>query len=263
MSSVAVLPRAERPYQAEALSSWLARLGAPFELRPRQLLHALRIGAFANRALDQPKGPIEAVLVPRDFVRLAQLARCDLFRVPRTSAADREWQLQSERMIAVCAQCLHEDREAGRSPYVRQDWRHAWCTFCTRHRRPLVALPATSLAKRSWSTVRSASPILPSPPMPADIAQCALEFEHMMRGAIRGRAPSTSPGAPSPREFLRILADITTFALEKFEWKWTWRSVVDCRGRALKAQYGALFEHQYTRRRAPWRARATSSCPYC
>jgi hypothetical protein len=243
---VAVLPRAERPYEGEALSSWLARIAGPFELRPRQLLHWLQIGAYANRGLQQPKGPIEAALEPVDLLRLAHLARCDPSRLAHTSLAGREWLLTSEGVIAICQSCWQEDLLARRPLYIRADWREAWCTVCTRHRRPLVAC-----VRRSAQGIDNVQTGLSVPAAggegSAEVIRRVLLFQSIVRNAIRGHVQSPAVAGLTFSEFLQVLADVTTFVIEKFEWTFRPISIVEWSGRRLAAKHGALFGHRYVR----------------
>ncbi|WP_416362408.1 TniQ family protein [Phenylobacterium sp. 58.2.17] len=44
----------------------------------------------------------------------------------------------AERETVVCLECLAEDNEAGRAPYVRTAWTHPLAVICPTHGRVLA-----------------------------------------------------------------------------------------------------------------------------
>jgi hypothetical protein len=77
MNRAVPLPLAPPPYPAEALHSWLRRVAAPYQMTPRQLLHAVRVSPYVGNVYFCPRIAVQSALEPPDLRYLARLARFD------------------------------------------------------------------------------------------------------------------------------------------------------------------------------------------
>ena len=200
MTRWAPLPLAPPPYPAEALHSWLHRVAAIYSMKPRQLLHALGVQAFAGPIFTYPKGTVQATLGPRDLKHLAHLARCDVSRLGLTSTELSEWLLVRDDWLIICPRCIRANLISGTPPCERAVWRLATRSFCPRHRTPLIqlrTLPAdTAECDRLVPGLSEIERV---------VAEQILDFERDIARAYRGIAPPTLQQTLTAAEFLQVL----------------------------------------------------------
>jgi hypothetical protein len=132
------LPLAPPPYPAEALHSWLRRVAAPYQMTPRQLLHAVRVPPYVGNVYSCPRVAVQSALEPPDLRYLARLARCDPSRLGLDASRTKEWLLVRDEWLIICPHCILANLNGGTPAYERAVWRLATCSFCPRHRTPLV-----------------------------------------------------------------------------------------------------------------------------
>lgn len=206
------LPLAPPPYPAEALHSWLLRVAAPYGMRPRQLLHALAIHPFCGPARTFPDLSVQSVVEGHDLRYLARLARCDPSRLGLDAPRPRQWLLVRDDWIMACPQCFRADLRANALAYERASWRVATGSFCLRHRAPLVQAPYIPQNIDDFDLTRA---------MLSDfeniVAAQLIEFEREIAQAHRGIAPHIFDGSLDAKQFLEILQDLSTFAVQLWD----------------------------------------------
>ena len=150
------LPLAPRPFPDEALSSWIARIAARYDLSGNQLISFLkadlgegdlRLGSagYRNSLTDQ-----EIIILARATRMLPTKVRALQFsnyypRIPRSWLVERQAIDRFEgRSIATgeviweyCSSCLEEDAMEGRDAYIRQHWALGCFGFCHRHKKAI------------------------------------------------------------------------------------------------------------------------------
>lgn len=212
MSAVAPLPLAPPPYRAEALCSWLRRVAATYGMKPRQLLHALAVKPFLGPAHSFPDLPIDAALEPSDLRYLARLARCDPSRLGLGAVNKRPWILACDEWMIICPECIRATLQTGKPAYERAVWRVVTASFCLRHRVPLVQTRSLPEDTDSYALMQ---------PALNDLEQIILselmEFEASIARAVDGVAPRQVTETLSAAEFLQVLNDLCTFAIEQWD----------------------------------------------
>jgi TniQ len=203
------LPLAPPPYRAEALHSWLRRVAAPYQMTPVQLLHAVGVDPYAGPAFSRPRLSVQSALGTADLRYLARLARCDPSRLGLDASRTKEWLLACDDWVIVCPQCIRAHLRTGTPAYERAVWRVATCSFCLRHRTPLV---------RADSVPQDVDDCTRMLPTLNDLEQIVLaeliEFESSIARAFRGIAPQQFEQTLNATQFLQILHDLSTFAVE-------------------------------------------------
>lgn len=153
------LPVTFRPYTDESLTSWLSRAAAVYGCTLREMLSSYRgfhPSIFDNIDLE----PCPAAL---HFIQslvgssLEALQACTLATsyphwLPNwICCASPLWSVSERRTVpekgltpAICAFCLMEDLELGRSQYLRLSWHCSVATICPTHLMPLVTCCSAS-----------------------------------------------------------------------------------------------------------------------
>jgi hypothetical protein len=244
MNAVAPLPLAPPPYRAEALYSWLRRVAATYGMRPRQLLHALGVKPFLGPAISFPDLPLEAALEPSDLRYLARLARCDPSRLGLGAPRNGPWLLACDDWIIICPQCIRMDLQAGKPAYERAVWRIATGSFCLRHRAPLVR--ATSLPQ----DIDACNSMLPAfNDLERVVLPELMEFETSIARAFDGVAPRQSMETLNAAQFLQVLNDLCTFAVEPWDTEhYRTTSSLEQHSWKLSSQCPHLFDYHRPRR---------------
>ena len=210
MTERGLLPFAPPPYRSEALYSWLKRLARPYGLEPWQLLHELGVGPFAERHARY-RHPVQSNLDLQELRHLARLTRIDPSRLGLDRLCPPEWTLVSDEWCIGCPECERDDQRRGMSSFERAAWRSAACTLCLRHGTSLVQMiPA---ARENSDERPSITPLTT-----LEKAVCAHIFalERDTGCALRGIAPARAGGTLTAREFLMVLQDLLTFAVERW-----------------------------------------------
>jgi hypothetical protein len=202
------LPFTVTPHRAEALHSWLTRLSESYHLKPWQLLHELEVGTFAGRNARY-QYPLHAFLTAPDLRYLAHQTRIDPSRITSDRPVLPDWLLASDEWRMRCHECAREDRHAGIGPYERLQWRNAAQTICRRHAVPLVL----DVANRSGEGAEADFSIKLTVLEQTLVAQL-MRFESQIRAAWRGHVPTEAAGTLTASEFLRVVQDLLTFAVQ-------------------------------------------------
>ena len=211
MTERGLLPFAPPPYRSEALYSWLRRLARPYGLEPWQLLHELGVGPIAEPHARY-RHPVQSNLNLRDLRQLARLTRIDPSRLGLDRLCPPEWTLVSDEWCIGCPECERDDQRRGTSSFERAAWRSAACTLCLQHRTPLLQMiPAT----REHSGVGPS--IAPLTTLEKAVSAQIFAFERDIGCALRGIAPTRAEGTLKAGEFLMVLQDLLTFAVERWE----------------------------------------------
>jgi TniQ len=238
-----LLPFAPPPYRSEALYSWLRRLARPYGLEPWQLLHELGVGPFAEPHARY-RHPVQSNLNLRDLRQLARLTRIDPSRLGLDRLCPPEWTLVSDEWCIGCPECERDDQRRGMSSFERAAWRSAACTLCLQHRTPLLQMiPAT----REHSDVGPS--IAPLTTLEKAVSAQIFAFERDIGCALRGIAPARAEGTLKAGEFLMVLQDLLTFAVERWETpeKRTARTL-DQHAMHMRSLAPTLFDNEHHRK---------------
>lgn len=195
--------------------------------------------------------------------RLRPKARSRLWSAPTG------WELRRHEFVAMCPQCWLEDLERGRALYGRQCWQQAWRTICRVHRLALrsrgqIVRSGRDLPLDLKCTVTFVSPsrIVVSAfervlAFRKTLCDALFEIEEAAAAAITGVPPPRHLwGALKPDEFLRVLMDLTTWALTHFEPVRSWSaaeeltSIERIEGSGIVGRYIRLTPWSYGQRRA-------------
>jgi TniQ len=220
------LPYCPRPKPEEAAYSWLTRVAKGYGLSADRLLgqviKAHNSSFCLERAFEVPyvHALSKATRIPRRTLKSLQ-------------GAPINWILQDRRHCNVCIRCLDTDILAERDPFLRLAWRHAWKTRCAIHgtrlqRTNLQILESldvidthTELHRlRTLSTTfetRLDQSIGPSLRLLA-VLRAVDRIESAIDLAMDGYDPDRRVwGFISAADFLKVVQDITTWALSNFE----------------------------------------------
>ncbi len=132
----APLPLAPRPYPGEAVSSWVRRIGARYDIMADDLVEYVldRPGRSVGVAsmLDYQAVPdLEAALA--NATRLSPLAISHL-RIAGDDGANACWHRSA---LAWCPICIRADLAGHGELYERASWRLGSCVVCPEHNVPL------------------------------------------------------------------------------------------------------------------------------
>ncbi len=100
----------------------------------------------------------------------------------------------------------------GIAAYERLIWRNSAYTICRRHAAPLVL----DVAARSEEGAEETSPIELTV-LERNVLAHLMRFESQIRGAWRGNAPVEAAGTLTAGEFLRVVEDLLTFAVGRWD----------------------------------------------
>jgi hypothetical protein len=214
VTNTAPLPLAPPPYRAEALHSWLRRVAAPYRMTPEQLLHAVGVGPYTGPSYTRPHVSLQSALGARDIRNLARIARCDPSRLGLAALRTREWILGRNEWEIACPLCIRASLDAGSPVYERALWRLGTCTFCTRHRTPLIHID--DLAPVIEDLDRYAETVLALSDLERIVGAQLFEFEREICRAFRGIAPSHFDGTLTATGFLLVLRDLTDFTVHQW-----------------------------------------------
>jgi TniQ protein len=209
------LPLAPPPYPAEALHSWLRRVAAPYKLTPRQLLHAVRVHPYEGSVYACPHVAVQSALEPPDLRYLARLARCDPSRLGLDASRMREWLLVRDEWMIICPQCIRSNLDGGNPAYERTVWRLATCSFCPRHRTPLVQVESIPQVIQDIEYCERNFPAMND--LEQIVAAEIFEFEREIDRAFRGIAPPHFEQTLTAAGFLQVLRDLCTFVVELWD----------------------------------------------
>ena len=134
------LPLAPRPLPGEAVTSWIGRIAARYDLPPDALIAGLRDGAGipASRlvSLDRcPDTELECLLATAAHIELRRIGGL------RAVAPEMPAWLASFRLTpAWCLVCVCEDAALWGENYERGIWRLSCCAMCAMHGQVLVQI---------------------------------------------------------------------------------------------------------------------------
>ena len=124
------LPIVPDPFRGEALSSWLARLAARYDLRANDILHHVGVGQSAYRDLDW-------LMVPHVDRALAQATGISTSRIAGMRYGVEDGWLWDRPGRAWCRACLQADLLTGEESWERRSWRSGATVLCNQHRQLL------------------------------------------------------------------------------------------------------------------------------
>ena len=218
MKPLAPLPICPAPLAGEALRSWLTRVGRVYRLTPEGLATRTQLLATRDDALEDV-----------NLVRVAELARLPLAHVRALQSGPTAWLLHEEGSTVVCFSCLARDLREGEPLHGRAIWRQGWRIYCPDHRvrlesiaTRLVRPPRTGSARRESLARLRARVETQAATVPRPTAAATHVAIRSMEAAITSALANERVGGPlrsslSAREFLRVVADVTTWALSNFE----------------------------------------------
>lgn len=134
--TVAPLPLVPRPQRDEAVSSWIGRIGARYDIAADNLLaHVIgrrrsTVGAAAR--LDYLADPaLEAALAQAASVTPGTIGK---LRIAGDDGSASSWHRTT---VVWCPACIHGDLAQRGEAYGRAVWRLGFCVLCPGHRIPL------------------------------------------------------------------------------------------------------------------------------
>jgi hypothetical protein len=220
------LPYCPRPKPEEAAYSWLTRVAKGYGLSADRLLSqvvkAHNSSFCLERAFDAPylNALSRATRIPRRTLKGLQ-------------GAPISWILQDRRYCNLCIRCLDTDISRQREPFLRRAWRHAWKTRCAIHGtrlqrtnlRILESLDAavTRAELHRLCTISTTFEIRLDQSIGSSLRLLAVlraveRIESAIELAIDGYDPDRRVwGFISAADFLKVVQDVTTWALSNFE----------------------------------------------
>jgi hypothetical protein len=219
----------------ELLGSWIQRTASVYDLSAHQLLDRWQV-APGPKAGTMPS--VEMRVVGANAVPVV----ADRMRAPlRTVAAmipeATDWIVACDADVAVCPPCLSDDDANRKARFRRRGWAQCWQVLCPQHRISLVDM-------QDWRS-RQLEPAHIDRPHQRNAngwivalgngrgrgarggrrgfsVRTAIGAIAQLEGAIRGALAGRRPHAPSwgniePEDFLRVVRDVTTFVLSRFE----------------------------------------------
>jgi hypothetical protein len=163
-----------------------------------QLLHAVGVPPYP--------GPVRY---------LARLARCDPSRLGLDASRTKKWLLARDEWEIICLLCIRASINAGTPAYERALWRLATCTFCPRHRTPLIRI--NSLSQVVSDIDHYESKVLALTDLEQFVSAQLFEFEREIARAFHGIAPPHFGETLTASKFLHVLNDLITFAVDQWE----------------------------------------------
>jgi hypothetical protein len=242
------------PQSDESLASWFERVSGEYQMTPKALLSSM--GYEGSPPLPRhSRHPLNNLL--QAPIRTEVLARAQL---PPSTSRDlwpesTGWELADCAFRSYCPHCCLEDLRHGRAPYGRSNWQQAWYTVCRDHGVALILRKTNPRrAETTWSrdiltseTHTLAPNFYRTLKVPRDQGlRCAilgslLEIERATCDALRGIAPNRLFWGPlEPQEFLRVLGDLTTWALSHFEPVRAWSIAEDLTATEEQEGYGLI-----------------------
>jgi hypothetical protein len=119
-----------------------------------------------------------------------------------------EWEI-------VCSLCIRASLNAGTPAYERALWRLATCTFCPRHRTPLLQIDSLSQVISDIDDYESK--VLALTDLERIVAAQLFEFEREIARAFHETAPPNFDGTLTATGFLQVLKDLCDFAVYQWE----------------------------------------------
>lgn len=144
------VPLVPPPLSGECLGSWLSRVATVYDVSVADLL---RHCGVEHRGANSA-GIKLAALPPATLHVLAVRLRTATDRLQCMNACVWTVTLPASE-LGFCPQCLWEDDVQARPAHWRHAWLDAFSTACVRHRAPLLAVRADTLARaRNWGRLR-------------------------------------------------------------------------------------------------------------
>jgi len=210
------------------VESWIWRIGREFGYTPRRFLGA--IGYPSTNRQDPAQRLTQA-----DIRYLATLARLTPDALEQMAIMPPDWRLRAINDVPFCGQCWIEGQRLQGFAYLQGAWMHAGRISCQRHgdwlfsARDKLGRPHCNLEHRARHGV-SIEALLEMRDHQtkvesfgarrwiADAGERLKAFEVAMIAATAGYAPPEELWGPlSPRDFLNIVQDVTTWSLTNFE----------------------------------------------
>jgi hypothetical protein len=203
-------------------------------LNPERLVGILGLVPFEPGSRRYLAQPVEAALDGSNMDQLALATQLPPARLVEMRPDPVEWTLTHTDVCAVCGLCLDEDLCCGRDPYLRAEWRQSWRIFCSLHEVRLLPCRMNVIkgTASDTSVIEQIDDLFAHCGFVEDSINRALgsnrDFFHMtlvieqmesvIRRAIAGEAPNAFTwGALRVEDFLRIVHDVTGWALTNFE----------------------------------------------
>ena len=178
--------------------------------------------------------PVEAALDNSNLDQLALATQLPPARLAEMRPDPVEWTLTHTDVCTVCGLCLDEDLCHGRDPYLRAEWRQSWRIFCSLHEVRLLPCRMNVIkgTASDTSVIEQIDDLYAHCGFVEDSINRALgsdrdffhltsaieEMETVIRRAIAGEAPNNFTwGSLRADDFLRIVHDVTSWALTNFE----------------------------------------------
>lgn len=222
------LPFCPRPFQSEALESWIWRIGREFGYTPTRFLRAIGCPS-ADR-----KDPVQR-LTPADVPYLATLARLSPHDLEEMRIVPPDWRLRALCDVPFCAQCWIENLLLHGFAYLQGAWMHAARISCPHHGSWLFSAgdklgrAHCDIAHRAQHGVpiRALRELLDYQAYSAscsghrwisDAGDRLKAFEAAVMAAAAGYAPPEDQWGPlGAPEFLNVVHDVTTWSLTNFD----------------------------------------------
>ena len=222
------LPIVPPAAEDELLGSWMQRTASVYDLSAHQMLDGWQVAPMAKM---RASSSLEIRVVSDNAAALiAHRMRATPQVISAMLPAAPDWFVACAVDIAVCLQCLATDDSAGVPRFRRRYWGECWQVLCSQHRTPLVdmvdwrsrdlkQLLVGGAVRRNASGKVVAVGRQSGRGPPVRIAMNAIaQMEVVIRGALAGRRPqAASWGDIGADEFLKVVRDVTTFLLTRFD----------------------------------------------
>ena len=134
------IPLAPRPLPGEAVTSWIGRIAARYDLPPAALITGLRDGrgipASRLASIDRsPDTELEYLLAKAACV---EVGRIGALRAAAHGMSD--WVASFRDTLAWCPVCVREDVARWGESYEHAIWRLSCCAVCVAHGQVLVQI---------------------------------------------------------------------------------------------------------------------------
>jgi len=202
--------------------------------QPERLVGILGLVPFEPGSRRLLARPVEAALETSNLDRLALATQLPPARLAEMRPDPVEWTLTHADVCTVCALCLDEDLCHGRDPYLRAEWRQSWRIFCSLHNVRLLPSQTSVIAGTASdaSVIDQIDDLYGHCGFVEDsinrsfgsnrdffhLTSAIEEMESVIGRAIAGQAPNAFAwGLLGTDEFLRVVLDVTSWALTNFE----------------------------------------------
>jgi hypothetical protein len=127
----------------------------------------------------------------------------------------KEWLLVRDEWLIICPHCILANLNGGTPAYERAVWRLATCTFCPRHRTPLVQVESIPQVIQDIEYCERSVLVLNE--LEQIVAAQIFEFEREIARAFRGISPPNFAETLTAADFLQVLRDLSTFVVKLWD----------------------------------------------